>query len=228
MRQFVRFQLRTTDVAASRKFYSRVLGDGPTDIEPLPDQARARGAPAHWLGHIGVENVEEAVRAFAQRAAIQLGPSRQTSEGGRVAILRDPGEAIVAVANGAPSQTWWQPHVVWQDLYAANAENTIDAYCALFGWQLLDRHDLGWRGVRREFTWRAGEPSVGSVADIAALTGVHSQWLFYFSVSALTPALAAVTAGGGVVVTLVTLPNESRAAVCTDPQGAAFALCEVP
>lgn len=226
MKRFVQFQLRTTDVSTSRKFYATVLGDGAVDIEPLPEQARARGAPAHWLGHLGVENVEEAVRAFAGRGATQLSPTRQTKDGGRVAILRDPGEAIVAVATETTTARWSQPEVVWQDLYVTNVGRTVDAYCALFEWQLLDRRDLGPHGVHQAFTWQAGKPSIGSIVDVAGLAGVHSHWLFYFRVDTLAPALAAVRAAGGVVVGPAELPNGSRAAICVDPQGAAFALCE--
>ena len=228
MKRFFRLQLRTTDVPAARAFYTELLGKGGanTNIVPLPEQAAARGAPAHWLGYISVENVDEAVRSFVERGAAQLGPIHPTPDGGRVAILRDPGGAIVAVATAPAAASAPQPEVAWQQLYAANAQQTATAYCDLFGWRLTDRHDLRGLGVHQEFTCRADAPGTGSVMDIAGLTGIHSHWLFHFRVPALAPALEVVRKAGGVVIGPIELPNGDRIAVCEDPQRAAFALRE--
>jgi hypothetical protein len=92
----------------------------------------------------------------------------------------------------------------------------------------LGRRDLGQNGVHQEFSWRKGEPPVGSVVDVAGLTGIHSHWLFYFRIAALDPALAIIRAAGGLVAACAELPNGERTAVCEDPQGGAFALCEAP
>jgi len=74
-KRFCRVQLRTTDVASARAFYAAVLGDGvATDIVPLPDEAAARGAPPHWLGHIGVDDVDASARAFVERRAARPRP----------------------------------------------------------------------------------------------------------------------------------------------------------
>ena len=70
---FARYDLRTTDPDAARRFYAVVLGldfDAPAAADepetlavwPLHDQARARGAPAHWLGNIGVTDVDATAR----------------------------------------------------------------------------------------------------------------------------------------------------------------------
>jgi predicted enzyme related to lactoylglutathione lyase len=62
--------------------------------------------------------------------------------------------------------------------------------------------------------------------DIATRPSVHPHWLFHFRVNALGPALEAVRAGGGSMLDPIALPNGDHAAVCDDPQGAAFALVE--
>jgi len=228
MTQFVRFQLRTTDVPAARTFYATLLGEGVAEIEPLPEQARAQGAPAHWLGHLNVENVEQATQAFAGHGATPIGPVRQTSDGGRFAILRDPGKAVIAVTTQSAIAKGPQPEVLWHHLYATNIGSTADAYRAMFGWQLLGRRDLGQCGVHQEFSWRKAEHPVGSVVDVAQLTGIHSHWLFYFRIAALEPALTFISAAGGLVAAHAELPNGRRAAVCEDPQRGAFAICEAP
>src|SRR5688500_17363561 len=99
-RRIVRYRLRTTDAAGARSFYSALLGDSGHDIDELPAQARARGAVPHWLGLIGVEDAERTADAFVGRGAVRLGPTLVAPRGGRVVTLRDPGGAVVALADG--------------------------------------------------------------------------------------------------------------------------------
>jgi predicted enzyme related to lactoylglutathione lyase len=226
MTRFCRFELRTTNVAAARAFYATVLGEGGADIVPLPEAAAARGAPAHWLGHLGVDDVEGAACAFVERGAARLGPTRPTVDGGEVAIVHDPGGAVVAVAT--PPSAPARANVVWHQLHTTDLARATASYRELFGWQLTDRLDLGALGVHQQFAWYAGGASVGSMADTAGLPGVHPHWLFHFRVAALEPALVAVRAAGGVVIGPTVLPGGHRIAVCDDPQGAAFALRECP
>lgn len=224
MTRFRRFELRTTDVAAARAFYASLLGDEGADIMPLPAEAAARGARAHWLGHLGVEEVERTARAFAGLGATRLGPTRPTADGGEVALLRDPGGAVVALATppaGPP-----RDDVVWQVLNTGDLGRCIASYRELFGWHFAERVDLGALGVFHPFAWQPGGANVGSMSDITQRPGVHPHWLFHFRVAALEPALARVRAAGGVVMGPFGLPGGERLAVCDDPQGAAFALWE--
>ncbi len=231
MTRFCRIQLRTTDVPAARLFYRALLGDDGADIVPLPAEALARGARPHWLGYLGVSDVEGVARAFVAEGATPLGPLRPTVTGGAVAgavaILRDPGGAVVALAT--PSSTPVRADVVWHSLNTADLARATASYCALMGWRLTDVVDLGPQGRHHQFAWGPGGASVGSVgsmADLAGRPGVHPHWLFHFRVAALEPALAAVRAAGGLVLDPVMLPSGARVAVCDDAQGAAFALQE--
>src|SRR5262245_17604121 len=66
---FVRYVLRTLDVEAARAFYRDVVGldfSAPPDksgleVFPLHEQARARGAPPHWLGQLAAADVERTI-----------------------------------------------------------------------------------------------------------------------------------------------------------------------
>lgn len=229
MTQFCRFELRTTDVPGARDFYRAVIGDLRTDIVALPAEAAARGARPHWLGHLGVDDVERVADALTVRGATRLGPTRPAADGRVVAILRDPGGAVVALTT--PPESPAPPEytgVLWHTLNTADLSRTTACYCALFGWQLTQAQDLGPLGVYHHFAWRTGGPSVGAIADLAGRPGVHPHWLFHFRVAALEPALAAVGSAGGLVLPPVVLPDGERIAVCDDPQGAAFALHERP
>jgi predicted enzyme related to lactoylglutathione lyase len=224
MTRFCRYELRTTDLTAARAFYARVLGRAGIDAVPLPADAAARGAPPHWLGHLGVEDVEGTARAFVDRGATRLGPTRPGAAGGEVAIVRDPGGAVVALAT-APAAP--RPgDGVWHVLHAADFARAAASYTDLFSWQLTDRLDLGPLGVYRHFAWSPGGANVGAVTDISARPGVHPHWLFHFAVSAIDGAVAAVREHGGEVIAQVATPDRARIAVCHDPQGAIFALRE--
>ncbi|HSY38440.1 MAG TPA: VOC family protein [Polyangia bacterium] len=224
MTRFCRIELRTTDVPAARRFYRTLLGDDDADIVPLPAEAIARGARPHWLGHLGVADVEGVVRAFVAQGATLLGPIRPSATGGALAILRDPGGAVVALATSPPAPV--RADVVWHSLNTADLARATASYCTLLGWQLTEALDLGPHGRHHQFAWSRGGASVGAMAEIKGRPGVHPHWLFHFRVAALGPALAKVRAAGGLVLDPVTLPNGTRIAVCDDPQGAAFALQE--
>lgn len=222
MPRFFRHELRTTDVTAARRFYGELFGE-LGDIVGLPAEAVARGAVPHWLGHIGVDDVDVMADAFVARGAMRLGPTRTGVDGGKVAVVRDPGSAVVALATAPVSPP--RHDVVWQSLHTPTLARSAASYGALFGWQLGEPRDLGELGVHQPFAWQQGGPVAGVMSDISRRPEVHPHWLFHFQVAALAPAIARVRAAGGKVIDVV-LPDGQHIAVCDDPQGAAFALCE--
>jgi uncharacterized protein len=220
--RFCRFELRTTDADAARTFYEKVLGHERAVIWPLHEQALARGAPPHWLGNLGVEDVERATAAFVERGATRLGPTRPTRDGRQAGVLRDPGGAVLALTTPPRAPTEVTVDVAWHVLNTKEAVRAATNYRELFGWDFT----LGAHGAFQEFAWRPGGTSVGAIADVAGRPGVHPHWLFFFGVDALDAAVAATRAAGGVVVDHVMLQGGARACVCDDPQGAAFGLRE--
>jgi predicted enzyme related to lactoylglutathione lyase len=223
MARFCRFALRTTDADAARVFYSKILGHDRAVIWPLHEQALARGAKPHWLGHLATEDLERTTEAFVERGATRLGPMIQTPDGGQAMVLRDPGGAVVALATPPVKIA---VDVVWHVLNTNAAARATANYCELFGWALTDRVELGADAVFQQFAWHPGGETVGAIGDIAGRPGVHPQWLFFFEVDSLEPAIVATRAAGGFVLAPLLLPSGVRICVCDDPQGAAFALRE--
>lgn len=227
MRDFYRFDLRTTDAPRARAFYRAVLGHDRSRIWPLHEQALARGAPPHWLGHLAVSDVDGVMAAFLERGAERLGPERPLEEGGRAFVVRDPGGAVLAVASLPSPGVEARTDVLWHVLNTKNAAQAAANYQELFGWQTTEQV-VGPHGSFQQFSWRAGGSSVGAIADIAGRPSVHPHWLFFFQIDALEPAVAAVRAAGGLALEPFVLPNGERACVCDDAQGAAFGLQERP
>jgi predicted enzyme related to lactoylglutathione lyase len=230
MSPFFRYQLRTTDVEAARAFYARVLGYEDASVVPLHEQALARGARPHWLGFIDVtpREVDATVAAFATRGAQPLGPKWINPEGLEAAVMRDPGGAVVALARPPQPHQGGSAHdIAWHLLNTPDVESAKANYTELFGWHFFEPLAVA-EGVVHPFAWQPGAPSGGAFYDIAARPAVHPHWLFHFRTASLTAALEAVQSSGGTALGPLSLPNGATIAVCDDPQGAAFALVEMP
>jgi predicted enzyme related to lactoylglutathione lyase len=228
--RFCRYHLRTTDPEAARSFYVGAVGldfaDDTLAVWPLHEQARARGAPAHWLGHIAVTDLAATVQALLERGSQLLGPPLLRGEDGEAfAILRDPCEAVVAVRE--TSRRPGREPIVWHQLHTRDRERSWAVYAELFGWSLAGTVEIGEvEGGHRLFRWDGADGKVGSLGNTARLPGVHPHWLFYFPVPDLERTLAAVSERGGRALAPVVVPNGDRLAACEDPQGAAFGLLE--
>jgi uncharacterized protein len=227
---FCRYQLRTTDPGAARAFYTDLFGPelwaDDITVVPLPERAAARGAPAHWLGHLGVDDAEATARRFLDSGAEQLGPLQRAPDGSSIAVLRDPFGAIVALSSEklAPREA----RVVWRVLHTRDEAPAFAFYAALFGWAPLDVIDLGGEGRHQRFAWDASGRAAGSVSNSARLPHVHAQWLFCFGVTNIEASLEHVRARGGLTLGVTRTPGGALVAGCDDPQGAAFALYQQP
>lgn len=226
MTKFSRFELRTTAADAARAFYPRIFGHDRAVIWPLHEQALARGARAHWLGYVGVEDSERATAAFLERGATQLGPAPAIGDAARGVVLRDPGGAVMAIATPPPADVAAALDVSWHVLNTNDVTRTIANYQDTFGWKVSDRLDEGPHGAFQAFAWDDGGASVGAFADVAGRPAVHPHWLFFFAVEDLEQAIATTRAAGGLVLDPVSSPTGERICVCEDPQGAAFGMSE--
>ena len=226
MSKFCRFELRTTDTEGARVFYRALLGHDRAAIWPLHEQARAHGAPPHWLGHLPVDDVEGMAARLVERGATRLGPTRPTYDGGRAAVFLDPGGAKMAVSTPPAAGFDRGVDIVWHALNTRHAETAKKNYCELFGFSIGERVDLGPGGVFDEFAWDPGGAAVGVIGDLANRPGVHAQWLFFFEVESLDSSVRAVRDAGGLALEPIRVPSGVRLCACDDPQGGAFGLLE--
>src|SRR5690242_20651799 len=112
--RFTAYELRTTQVDAARRFYAELLGQDDLRIAPLPERARAAGAPAHWLGHIGVDDPEAVEAQLVARGAEKRGPA-----------LRMPGGEMLAL-DVAPVEG--DDRCAWHELHALDADASWKLY----------------------------------------------------------------------------------------------------
>ena len=84
--RFVWYELMTPDMEAARAFYADVLGWGAQDVSipgsayrlltaedtpvaglmSLPEEACRAGVAPHWIGYVGVDDVDAAARGSSQ------------------------------------------------------------------------------------------------------------------------------------------------------------------
>lgn len=238
--RFTWYELRTTDPEAAAPFYSAVAGwevqrreggflfhrrgEPLAGLSLLPEQARARGAPANWLGLISVPDVEEVTQRLIAAGAERLGPVRRDGAGD-LAVLRAPQGEVIGLGSGArgPSRA-----VAWHELHTADAERSWSLYSGLLGWSSTEEPaPLADIGPYRTFAWEESGDSVGGMSSLARRPQIHPHWLYYLEVADLDQALAQVGAlGGRIADGPRTLAGGDRTAYCEDAQGAAFGLRE--
>jgi uncharacterized protein len=221
--RFVHHEHRTTDVAAARAFYAEVLGAGfeeaGVSFTALPERLTAMGVPPHWVGHLGVDDVEATLARIGGAGGQPVGPLQRRGDGGVHGFFRDPLGVVVAVSSAAAAGG---DPVSWRMLHARDPGPAFDWYAALFGWAAADRS--GFAAGHRPFAWEPGGAAVGSVTDLASRPGIHVQWQFCFPVADARAAAERVRAGGGLA-----LPGERSSGgdlfiVCEDRLRGAFAL----
>lgn len=224
---FERYELRTTDDAAARAFYAKLLGHDRATVWPLHAEARARGAVPHWLGSIGVEDAPQLERVTGElvaRGATMLGPVRPSGDGRQVAVLRDPGGAIVGLTTRPASGLAPTVDVAWHVLNTNQLGDAIVNYRTLFGWTIAAEPSSGPHGAFHEFAW--GTRNAGAMADVAGRPSVHPHWLFFFRVESVDDAVKMIREAGGTATDPITTPAGARIAICEDAQGAAFGVIE--
>ena len=249
---FTWYELRTPDLDAAQAFYEDVMGwstqrdaaggaflrapggERLASLEVLPERARLAGAPAHWLGHVGVPDVEAWLQRFVSAGGQPRGPVRR-SAAGDVASVTDPQGAVLGLSSRGDGPS---PAVSWHELNTTDEAQAAEAYAGLLGFRttgLLDPASGAASGSERDvgpyrtFAWDGAERSVGGMLSSARRPEVHTHWLFYFRVDDLHRAIERVRALGGTVCAgPCASPSGELVAYCEDPQGAVFGLSQRP
>jgi uncharacterized protein len=229
--RFRRYELRTTDVDGARPFYEDLFGaqlwGEDFAVVPLPAAAAARGAPAHWVGYLGVDDVEDMSRRLVAAGAEPRGPLLRADDGALRAVFRDPFGASLGLTSSklVPREDVLGSRL----LHTRDEAPAFSLYASLFGFKAKELADHGpEKGRHQSFAWDDEGPVVGAVTNLASLPHIHAQWLFFFRVASIEDALAKVRAQRGLVLPVTKMANGTLVAGCDDPQGAAFGLLQEP
>jgi uncharacterized protein len=237
--------LMTVDPAAAGQFYGNVVGwkseawsadpsyinfiapSGPVaGMSALPEANRAQGARGNWMAYIGTDDVDATVSQAEKLGAKVVRPAGDIPQVGRVATLTDPQGANFGVFKPLPSSA--PPKgppkngdFAWHELSTSDPEAALKFYQELFGWQLIQKMDMGPMvyyvfgadGVQRGGMYKPSHPTPGAA------------WLGYVEVADADKAAVATTkAGGHVLNGPMDVPGGGRIAQLADSHGVPFAV----
>ncbi|HYD53736.1 MAG TPA: VOC family protein [Gemmatimonadaceae bacterium] len=241
-----------SDLAGARAFYGAVLGWGEQEFPmgdtpyvmwtvngapmggfmPLPEEAKAHGAPQHWLTYFGTDDVDASTAQVREAGGQVMVPPQDIPTVGRFSVVSDPFGALFALyqplqpspedaalpAMGAAS---------WHELATTDSVAARDFYGRLLGWEAMDEMDMGGGMMYRMFG-RAGS-MLGGIFDITEqMQGMPPNWVPYFRVPNLGATIEAVQAKGGTLLNgPMEVPGGDVIAQFTDPQGGYFCAHEV-
>lgn len=241
---FVWYELLTGDAEAAIAFYGKVLGfsarmgdavngyyifsSGDTDIAGLMACPEGKAQPA-WLGYISVEDVDATMAAVTGEGGTCVVPPTDIPGVGRFALLTDPQGAHFYVMRGLdgmpPSRAFdamAAGHCRWNELSTTDPDAALAFYGRHFGWRKEGGMPMGEMG---EYSFIAvGKTMLGAVMKLPP--GMPApRFTYYFGVTDIDAAAAAVTAGGGAMLYPPSeIPGGEYAGVARDPQGAVFGL----
>jgi uncharacterized protein len=247
--RFVWYELMTTDLKTAKLFYANVVGWGARDASApalgyslftvadlpvaglmnIPEDGQKTGAPPHWIGYVGVDDVDSAVDRIKQLGGAVHVPPTDVSGISRFSIVADPQMATLALVKGLNAYQAQSAElgalcrVGWHELLAADWEKAFAFYGELFGWQKAGAHASA-IGTYQQFS-ADGETLGGMLTKPPELP--FAFWLYYFNVDDVETAAQRVEAGGGQILYGPTaVPGGAWIVHCTDPQGAIFALLD--
>jgi predicted enzyme related to lactoylglutathione lyase len=249
--RFLWHELITPDVEKASSFYPKVISwkteawpqdknytmwmaeRGPVGgLTSLPNELAAQGVPPHWLIYIGTPNVDETIDTARRLGGTVMRAAHDVTTIGRFAVLTDPqGVAFAIYSPSSPSAALDADapvgHFSWHELATTDAAAALDFYQELFGWDIVNRMDMGPAGFYNIFGWEGQQR--GGIYTAPTDYKARPHWLSYARVtSADTAAETAKSAGATIINGPMEVPGGSRITMLLDPQGAAFAVHSMP
>jgi uncharacterized protein len=236
--------LYSSDTDKATDFYDRLFGW--TTLNPGPEyggyflfqkdgkavagcmaNSGEEGYPDAWTIYLNTDDADRtAGDAAAKGGEVDLEPM-DISENGRMAIVRDPGQAVVGV---------WQAGAVkgfeirnepgaaaWFELHTREYDKSVDFYRDVFGW---DAHAASDTPEFRYTTQGEGERALAGIMDASGYLpeGAPAAWSVYFEVEDVDATLAKVVELGGTIEQPAEDTPYGRLATATDPTGTRFKL----
>ena len=209
---YTMFQLQGKDVAAG---YA------------MGEEQKATGHPPYWGSYISVDDVDTIAKRVPELGGTLLSEPFEVMDTGRMAMVRDPAEAIVGL---------WQPksHIgarivnepgtlCWNELMVTDTSVAEKFWTELLGWTAETMTD----GSVPYTMFHNGDRVVAGMYEMDPGMGAPPSWLVYFAVTDCDESAAKLEKLGGTVLRPPFDIPVGRMAIVQDAQGAAFALLKL-
>jgi predicted enzyme related to lactoylglutathione lyase len=237
-------ELVANDALMAGRFYEIVFGWDKREIPMGPDSVYTiwqsggrdvaamygrgpaeREGPSHWRSYLAVDSADDMARKALELDADVLAEPFDVFDIGRMAMLRDPSGAMIALwepkTHVGVGRTGEPGALCWNELLTRDVEGAAAFYSGLFGW---DVRTMDFGGS----SYTVFEGPEGPLAGMIAMpdpADAAPNWLPYFGVPDTDDrARAAKIAGGQIYVAPADAPGVGRFAVLGDPQGAVVAI----
>ena len=233
--QFIWHDLLTTDVEQAQRFYTELLGweierwkPGELDYPMIRTGGERHGGfgpveeggSSHWVGHVAVDDLEQACSAAERAGGTIRGEPGGHAEVGRWATIVDPEGAAVSAFTPAYDSPAPSGVFLWNELVTSDADRAKSFYAAVFGWTTEDM-DMGDAGVYTLFNKADGENAGGAIQRPDA----PGAWYPYLAAGDVDASVAkAQKLGAQTLVHPFDIETVGRLAVLGDPTGAMFGL----
>jgi predicted enzyme related to lactoylglutathione lyase len=246
--RFVWYDLMTTDTKAAIAFYTDVVGwksqqwengpytmlvsgQGPVGgVMAMPEEAKKMGAPAAWMGYVGVADLDKNVAEARKLGGRILKEPTEIPKVGRFAVIADPQGATIQSFQPLPSSQGMSPHETtkpgefcWSELLTTDHEGAFRFYSQLYGWEKINDFDMGAMGPYR--IYGKGGKQFGGMMTKPKEMKMPPAWGYYAQVADLDAAVARAKAKGAKLLNgPMEVPGGARIAQLMDPQGVSFNL----
>ena len=237
--RFVWHDHMSGDSDAARRFYADLLGwdfevwkAGEWDYPMIKVNDTTHGgfgpaqggAPAHWLGHVLVDDVDAAAGRVEAAGGRIVAPAMDIPEVGRMVVVADPQGAVVSLYTSAGELQPSEGVFVWDELMTTDVEAAKRFYGEVVGWESRDM-DMGNDYVYTIFS-SGGADRAGCGTQPDGEQAGPPSWLVYLGTDDVDATLDKAKSLGATTVYMepMDIPTVGRLAVFADPTGAAVGL----
>lgn len=233
----------TSDLDRAVSFYTEAVGwgtqpwNGPSPyvmwtvngapiggVIPYTSEHAAAGVTPHWVAYVTVSDVDEAVEKTRNYGGSIVNEPRDIPDIGRIAVIRDPQGALMAVFKPTAAMPAGEPAIgnfSWHELVTSDHEAAFEFYSDLFGWEKTSDFDMGPEMGKYQMYGQSGRHYGGMMNNAS----VPPHWLCYVKIGEIGPAVERIKQlGGQVLYDPMQVPGGDWVTACLDPQGAAFAI----
>jgi predicted enzyme related to lactoylglutathione lyase len=234
----------STDTAAAKAFYTKVIGWNAADV-PMGDSTAtvfmsgedgiahlteppAPGVPSHWNNYLRVDDVDASSASAAKNGGVVLVPPTDIPPG-RFSMVASPSGATFALFHEASDESVHSDdgpgRIHWVELHSTDLDADVAWLVGAFGFETGDMPMPD--GSTYKLLKQGDKMLAGAMKS--QQPGTPSMWLAWFQVADVDATVStAKEAGGNVLSPIMDMPGVGRMAMVQDPTGGVFGVITPP